>query len=139
MTDKDTFSNVKNWMQEIDRYAVDGVNKLLVGNKSDLVGKKVVEFNDAKQFADGLGIPFLETSAKSATNVEQAFVTMAKQIKDRYADTFHLRAFGWMEVTNSVVKRNDRMGNQQAQQQNKQTVNIKPGQSVQQQSTGGCC
>jgi Ras-related protein Rab-1A len=30
-----------------------------------------------------LSIPFLETSAKNATNVEQAFLTMAKQIKDR--------------------------------------------------------
>ena len=36
-----------------------------------------------QEFADQLGIPFLETSAKSATNVEQAFLTMAKQIKDR--------------------------------------------------------
>ena len=30
-----------------------------------------------------LGIPFLETSAKSATNVEQAFLTMASEIKNR--------------------------------------------------------
>ena len=37
-----------------------------------------------QEFADQLGIPFLETSAKNATNVEQAFLTMAKQIKDRY-------------------------------------------------------
>ena len=36
-----------------------------------------------QEFADQLGIPFLETSAKNATNVEQAFLTMAKQIKDR--------------------------------------------------------
>ena len=36
-----------------------------------------------KDFADQLSIPFLETSAKNATNVEQAFLTMAKQIKDR--------------------------------------------------------
>jgi len=36
-----------------------------------------------KEFADSLGVPFLETSAKNATNVEQAFLTMAKQIKDR--------------------------------------------------------
>ena len=36
-----------------------------------------------QDFADQLGIPFLETSAKNATNVEQAFLTMAKQIKDR--------------------------------------------------------
>lgn len=44
----DTFSNVKQWLQEIDRYATEGVNKLLVGNKSDLVGKKAVEYNVAK-------------------------------------------------------------------------------------------
>ncbi len=37
-----------------------------------------------QEFADQLAIPFLETSAKNATNVEQAFLTMAKQIKDRY-------------------------------------------------------
>ena len=36
-----------------------------------------------QEFADQLSIPFLETSAKNATNVEQAFLTMAKQIKDR--------------------------------------------------------
>ena len=36
-------------------------------------------------FADEIGIPFLETSAKSATNVEQAFMTMAAEIKNRCA------------------------------------------------------
>ncbi|KAF9170045.1 GTP-binding protein of the rab, partial [Mortierella sp. AD010] len=83
VTDMDTFSNVKQWLAEIDRYASEGVNKLLVGNKSDLTNKKVVEYTAAKEFADQIGISFLETSAKSATNVEQAFMTMAKQIKDR--------------------------------------------------------
>ncbi len=44
----DTFTNVKQWLQEIDRYASEGVNKLLVGNKSDLTSKKVVEYSMAK-------------------------------------------------------------------------------------------
>ena len=44
----DTFTNVKQWLQEIDRYASEGVNKLLVGNKSDLTSKKVVEYSVAK-------------------------------------------------------------------------------------------
>ncbi|ORY57718.1 GTP-binding protein ypt1 [Leucosporidium creatinivorum] len=85
VTDADTFSNVKQWLQEIDRYACEGVNKLLVGNKSDLTNKKVVEYSVAKEFADTISVSMLETSAKNATNVEQAFLTMAKQIKDRMA------------------------------------------------------
>lgn len=36
-----------------------------------------------QEFADSLSIPFLETSAKNATNVEQAFMTMAAEIKKR--------------------------------------------------------
>ncbi len=87
ITDNDTFKNIKIWLQEIDRYASEGVNKLLVGNKSDMVSKRAVEYESAKSFADSLGIPFLETSAKNATNVEQAFLTMAKQIKDRIGKT----------------------------------------------------
>ncbi|QRW17800.1 GTP-binding protein YPT1 [Rhizoctonia solani] len=114
VTDNDTFTNVKQWLQEIDRYASEGVNKLLVGNKSDLTSKKVVEYTVAKEFADQLSIPFLETSAKNATNVEQAFLTMAKQIKDRMGST--------TSTTN-----------------NTKANTITPGQSVNQQSSGGCC
>eukprot|EP01094_Clydonella_sp_ATCC50884_P009772 TRINITY_DN192_c0_g1_i4.p2 TRINITY_DN192_c0_g1~~TRINITY_DN192_c0_g1_i4.p2 ORF type:complete len:204 (+),score=89.94 TRINITY_DN192_c0_g1_i4:85-696(+) len=87
VTDQVSFNNVKQWLQEIDRYACESVNKLLVGNKSDLSTKKVVDYNTAKEFADGLGIPLLETSAKNATNVEEAFVTMTKEIKGRMANS----------------------------------------------------
>lgn len=83
VTDMDSFNNVKQWFQEIDRYATEGVTKLLVGNKSDLTAKKVVEYNTAKEFADSMGIQFIEASAKDSTNVEQAFVAMARQIKER--------------------------------------------------------
>uniref|UniRef100_UPI00398F3BBA ras-related protein ORAB-1-like n=1 Tax=Pristiophorus japonicus TaxID=55135 RepID=UPI00398F3BBA len=83
VTDQDSFSNVKQWLEEIARYASENVNKLLVGNKCDLTTKKVVDYTTAKEYADSLQIPFLETSAKNATNVEQAFVTMAAEIKNR--------------------------------------------------------
>ena len=36
-----------------------------------------------QEYADSLKVPFLETSAKNATNVEQAFMTMAAEIKNR--------------------------------------------------------
>ncbi|KAH9845271.1 GTP-binding protein ypt1 [Teratosphaeria destructans] len=112
VTDMDSFNNVKQWLQEIDRYATEGVNKLLVGNKSDMADKKVVEYTVAKEFADSLGIPFLETSAKNASNVEQAFLTMARQIKER--------------MGNTTVN-------------NKPTVQVGQGQGVQSGSAGGCC
>jgi len=41
--------------------------------------------NTIQAFADEMGIPFMETSAKNATNVEQAFMAMATSIKDRYS------------------------------------------------------
>eukprot|EP00761_Pharyngomonas_kirbyi_P011313 gb/GECH01011338.1/.p1 GENE.gb/GECH01011338.1/~~gb/GECH01011338.1/.p1 ORF type:complete len:204 (+),score=27.24 gb/GECH01011338.1/:1-612(+) len=85
VTDQESFNNVKQWLNEIDRYACDNVNKLLVGNKSDLANKRVVDYNTAKEFADDLGITFLEASAKNATNVEQSFLKMAGEIKNRMA------------------------------------------------------
>merc|ERR1712230_269673 len=113
VTDQASFSNVKQWLQEIDRYACENVNKLLVGNKSDLASKKVVEYNVAKEFADQIVVSSLETSAKDSSNVEQAFLTMAKQIKDRMATN----------VTAGPAKA---------------SLNVK-GESVQDQSGGGCC
>ncbi|KAJ0836007.1 putative small GTP-binding protein [Helianthus annuus] len=83
VTEMESFNNVKQWLSEIDRYANESVCKLLVGNKCDLVENKVVDTQTAKEFADELGIPFLETSAKDSVNVEQAFLTMAAAIKKK--------------------------------------------------------
>jgi len=44
-----------------------------------------VDYDTAKQFADKLDIPFLETSAKQGSNVEKAFLTMAAEIKNSMA------------------------------------------------------
>lgn len=48
VTDSESFDNVKTWLSEIDRYASESVNKLLVGNKADLSGKKVVDSSAAQ-------------------------------------------------------------------------------------------
>ncbi|KAJ2724762.1 ras GTPase [Coemansia sp. Benny D115] len=116
VTDKETFNNVKQWLQEIDRYASEGVNKLLVGNKCDLEDSRQVNYTEAEEFAQQLSISFLETSAKDATNVEQAFLTMAKQIKER------------MGASNAP----------QQQQNQKKQVNLGQAQNLQ-QNNSGCC
>jgi len=76
VTDAESFNNVKQWLHEIDRYANENVNKLLVGNKSDLQNKRAVTFEQGKELADSLNIEFLETSAKNSTNVEKADMAM---------------------------------------------------------------
>jgi len=83
ITDTESFANVKQWLFEIGRFASESVCKLLVGNKCDLQHKRTVPYEKAKAFADELNIPFLEASAKNATNVEPPFLTMASEIKKK--------------------------------------------------------
>lgn len=80
VTSGDSFEHVNDWLKEVNRYASEGTCKLLVGNKSDRTTDKVVTAEQAKEYADDLGIAFLETSAKSAQNVEEAFLTMAAEL-----------------------------------------------------------
>ena len=44
---------------------------------------QVVDYTTAREYSDRLGIPYLETSAKNNTNVEQVFMTMTAEIKNR--------------------------------------------------------
>mmetsp|Transcript_18857 Transcript_18857/g.55294 ORF Transcript_18857/g.55294 Transcript_18857/m.55294 type:complete len:203 (+) Transcript_18857:372-980(+) len=99
VTDSETFEHVKTWLHEIDRYASENVNKLLVGNKCDLTSKRQVETETANEFANSVSIPFLETSAKNATNVEDAFMKMAAQIKTRMASQPAMNDGGKAKIT----------------------------------------
>lgn len=80
VTSAESFDHVEEWLSEVDRYANESTVKLLVGNKADLVEEKQVPEDTAQGFSEKLGIPFLETSAKTATNVDAAFLTMAKEL-----------------------------------------------------------
>ncbi|KAL0590356.1 hypothetical protein ABG067_001602 [Albugo candida] len=80
VTNQESFDHVNDWLNEVNRYASEGTCKLLVGNKSDIAENRAVTYETAKAFADSLSIPFLETSAKNAQNVEEAFLTMASEL-----------------------------------------------------------
>jgi len=85
-TSSDSFDHVNDWLKEVNRYASESTCKLLVGNKADRIADRAVPTERAKEFADDLGVAFLETSAKSGSNVEEAFLTMAGElIKQREA------------------------------------------------------
>lgn len=80
VTNNETFANVQKWLQEIDRYACENVHKLLVGNKCDLESKRMVDYRTAKDVADKFNMGYLETSAKSNTNVDKAFSQLAQGV-----------------------------------------------------------
>eukprot|EP00984_Skeletonema_dohrnii_P027199 scaffold16692_cov84-Skeletonema_dohrnii-CCMP3373.AAC.2 len=53
---------------------------MLIGNKNDLEHRRAVSTEEGKAFADKHGLIFMETSAKTAYNVEQAFIGTAEEI-----------------------------------------------------------
>ena len=65
-------------MNDIDKFAKEGVFKILVGNKCDLVDTRKISKEKGKQLADSYGIPYIETSAKNNENIEKLFVDSAK-------------------------------------------------------------
>merc|ERR1711935_1008256 len=80
ITDRNTFNDIENWLAEIASHASPGVAKLLIGNKCDMEGDRQVSWQEGKDFADSLGVPFLETSAKQRINIEECFKSLTLTI-----------------------------------------------------------
>eukprot|EP01117_Protostelium_nocturnum_P007504 TRINITY_DN2684_c0_g1_i1.p1 TRINITY_DN2684_c0_g1~~TRINITY_DN2684_c0_g1_i1.p1 ORF type:complete len:213 (-),score=69.58 TRINITY_DN2684_c0_g1_i1:63-701(-) len=97
VTDDKSFANMGNWIRNIEQHASENVNKILIGNKCDLVDKKVIDVARGKAMADEYGIRFLETSAKNSINVEEAFISLARDIKKRLIDTPEPKSTGTID------------------------------------------
>jgi Ras-related protein Rab-1A len=80
ITDQESFNNINAWLIEIEKNANKNVYKYLVGNKSDLEQSRQISYEQGKEFAETYGMQFIETSAKTSSNVAEAFCTMTKEI-----------------------------------------------------------
>ena len=71
ITRRETFNHLTRWLQEARQNANSNMVIMLIGNKSDLDHRRAVSTEEGEQFATENGLVFLETSAKSAHNVEE--------------------------------------------------------------------
>ncbi|XP_064608016.1 ras-related protein Rab-37-like isoform X1 [Liolophura sinensis] len=81
VTNKASFDNIRAWLAEINEYAQDDVVIMLLGNKSDMTGERVIRREDGERLARDHGVAFMETSAKTGMNVELAFMAVARDLK----------------------------------------------------------
>jgi GTPase SAR1 family protein len=86
ITDAESFQNISSWLIEIEKNANKNVYKYLVGNKSDLEQNRQISYEQGKELAEVHGMKFIETSAKTSSNVSEGFAEMTKEIISQMQD-----------------------------------------------------
>ncbi|KAJ1725569.1 Ras- protein Rab-2-B [Coemansia erecta] len=83
ITRRDTFEHVATWLEDVRKHSNTETTIILIGNKCDLEAKRSVSREEGEKFASDNGLYFIETSAKTANNVEEAFVQTAQDIYEK--------------------------------------------------------
>lgn len=71
---KSSFTRARLWVEELRRQASPNIVIALAGNKNDLSCNRAVSFEEGKEYAEKQKLLFVETSAKTAVNVEELFL-----------------------------------------------------------------
>eukprot|EP00244_Chara_vulgaris_P009746 TRINITY_DN4253_c0_g1_i5.p1 TRINITY_DN4253_c0_g1~~TRINITY_DN4253_c0_g1_i5.p1 ORF type:complete len:213 (-),score=28.78 TRINITY_DN4253_c0_g1_i5:89-727(-) len=83
---RETFNHLASWLEDARQHANSNMTIMLIGNKCDLQHRRAVSTEEGETFARENGLFFMETSAKTAQNVEEAFTQTAKQIYKKIED-----------------------------------------------------
>ncbi|KAF8464174.1 ras-like protein [Kalaharituber pfeilii] len=82
ITSRPSFDEIATFQQQILRVKdKDYFPLIVVGNKCDLSADRAVSQQEGRQLADSFHCKFIETSAKSRINVDEAFHTLVREIR----------------------------------------------------------
>ena len=80
-TEKDSFNNIENWIEDISRYSTDDPVKIILANKDDIKSdKKAVSDMDINELEKKTGIEVIKTSAKTGEKVKYAFEKITQKL-----------------------------------------------------------
>ncbi|XP_010581198.1 PREDICTED: ras-related protein Rab-2A isoform X1 [Haliaeetus leucocephalus] len=96
ITRRDTFNHLTTWLEDARQHSNSNMVIMLIGNKSDLESRREVKKEEGEAFAREHGLIFMETSAKTASNVEEAFINTAKEIYEKIQE-------GVFDINNEVT------------------------------------
>jgi len=80
ITRRATFDNISRWLEDVRQHSNFNMEIILIGNKSDLECQRTVQKEEGYAFAREHGLLFMETSAKTSFNVDEAFMISAREI-----------------------------------------------------------
>ena len=79
VTRRETFDHIASWLEDARKYGNPNMTFMLIGNKCDQDDHRIVSKEEGEQFAKEKGLLFMETSAKTAENIEEAFTKTAEK------------------------------------------------------------
>ncbi|MED6167847.1 Complex III subunit 3 [Stylosanthes scabra] len=82
ITSMESFGRAKKWVQQVQRHANPSLIMFLVANKADLETDRKVANEEGEEYAKENGLSFLETSAKTAQNVNELFYEIGMELKE---------------------------------------------------------